>query len=98
MLKGEDYTFQADVYSLGVLFYELLSRSVPYCGKDRKTILEAMKKSPRYNEEEGFECLSGDTECLIKKMLEKNPKKRITIEQVYAKLSGKRRKFSSLWG
>ena len=79
-----------------MLFYELLSRSVPYEGIDRKSVLEAMKRSPRYDENEGFECLSGDTESLLKKMLEKNPKKRIHIEQVYAKLSLKRRKFSSL--
>ena len=49
VLQGKEYNYEADVYSLGVLFYELLSRSVPYSGPDRKSILEAMKKSPRYD-------------------------------------------------
>ena len=69
VLKREPYGFEADIYSLGVVFYELLSKRVPYEGRERSEVIEAMRKAPRFGGEEGFQSLSGDTEALIQKML-----------------------------
>ncbi len=88
-LSGAPITTQSDVYSLGVLFYELLTGSRPYRLKTRKPeeIAQAITKHepqrPSTTTREGSEpaviagkALRGDLDNIVLKALRKEPERR----------------------
>src|SRR5512132_409508 len=44
--RGEEATPQADLYALGVLFFEMLTGHLPFRAADRDTLLEMQRSSP----------------------------------------------------
>ena len=77
IMAGEEYDNECDLWSLGVIIYQLFFKKYPYNG---------MKEMAIYNQINNFgqKCLikTGDEKLddLIRKLLVKDPKKRITWE------------------
>ena len=73
--RGKPYGKQVDVWSAGVIFYELVFKDLPFIGFDQSSTIRLI-----INEEVVFRSnnVSDDTKDLILKMLDKNPKTRIT--------------------
>ena len=44
ILKGEKYDNKVDVWSLGTIFYEMLTGFVPFTGKNQDDLLENLEK------------------------------------------------------
>src|SRR5580704_13838707 len=44
--RGEEATPQADLYALGVLFFEMLTGQLPFRSNDRETLLEMQRTQP----------------------------------------------------
>lgn len=77
-LTSNYISFGNDIWALGILYYELLVGEQPYRGSVDKIVEEIMNK-----ELEIPNFLSFFSRKIIKKMLEKNPKDRISIEELY---------------
>lgn len=45
ILKGEDYNIKADIWSIGVCFYEMLFGYCPFSDKTIQLLLEKIKKN-----------------------------------------------------
>ena len=71
------YTTKVDMFSLGAIFYKLLTRKPLFSGNTSDEILENNKR---------FKCNNNLKNCndeimdLLKSMLQKDPSKRITPE------------------
>ncbi|XP_054008838.1 serine/threonine-protein kinase Nek5-like [Hylaeus anthracinus] len=79
MLKGEIYDFKCDVWSMGVILYEMVTKRLPFPGTTLAEIIEmACNKGPRP--------LCGKTSTavvnLISKMLRKQPYSRPNTDQL----------------
>eukprot|EP00271_Cylindrocystis_brebissonii_P021072 TRINITY_DN735_c1_g2_i1.p1 TRINITY_DN735_c1_g2~~TRINITY_DN735_c1_g2_i1.p1 ORF type:complete len:632 (+),score=82.58 TRINITY_DN735_c1_g2_i1:271-2166(+) len=82
VVKGERYDLKADVWSLGVILYILLSGIPPFWGETDEKIFAAIKAG-RYDIESGvWERVSESAKGLIRSMLRRNPAKRPTLEQL----------------
>lgn len=78
MLHGKLYSFEADIWSLGVMLYRMLCGIFPFDGRRTKEVFHRIKKEkvkmPYWLSEEARELLSG--------LLEKRPERRLSIEDV----------------
>ena len=87
--KGEDITAQSDVYSLGVVAYELLTGVVPFDGAAAPEImckhLEATPVAPILL----VEAMPGWMSELVISMLEKSPHDRPDIQHILRHLEGR---------
>ena len=72
--------FQVDIYSLGVLLYELYHKHTPYKGKHEKETISIItsKVQPKFSP-----FISTSLMDLILKLLDKNPAKRLTWNQIF---------------
>lgn len=81
VLKGYPYSLKADIYSLGVLLYELLYGVVPFEDVNIPGLLNKIKYGRiifhNYNP------ISASTEYLLKKMLDPNDSKRIDWDELF---------------
>lgn len=74
VLKGEDYDYGVDWWSLGAVCYDLLTGSPPYPGNSYKMILNKIKRSKRPD----FPFfVSADAQDMMTRLLRKEPKKRL---------------------
>ena len=76
-LMGKNQTTVSDYYSLGVLTYELMIGSKPYIGKTREEIKEKIKELKLNKKIFEKNNLSNESYDFIKKLLEKDPNKRL---------------------
>ena len=78
----DNYDEQCDIYSIGVIGYYIITGKIPYCGgtDDPKKEILGSKKLNEFNDPL-FENISYQGKNLIKSMLNKNPKYRITAEK-----------------
>lgn len=44
VLNGKKYNHKADVWSLGIVFFEMLTGFTPFTGKDRKDLSNNLEK------------------------------------------------------
>ena len=77
VLRG-DYDEKCDIWACGVIFYILLCGYPPFNGDNDEEIYEAVLQGEFEFPMEEWDSVSDDAKNLIKKMLTKNPKKRIS--------------------
>ncbi|CCH44866.1 RAC-alpha serine/threonine-protein kinase [Wickerhamomyces ciferrii] len=77
VLKGEEYSFPADWWSLGIMMFDMLTGKSPFTGNNKTTIfkkiIEKKLEIPKY--------LSLDAQDLLRKLINKNPQKRMNIDK-----------------
>ena len=80
VLHKRGYGKEVDIWSTGVILYTMLSRTLPFHSGDRKKTFKLIKEAdPSFNAEV-WKKVSPDCKEFIKKMLIKDPKKRITVD------------------
>lgn len=81
ILRREDYAFEADIWSYGVLLYEIFCDMPPF---DLHEVDSKAEKYARILEGSlSFPCgLARDLVDLISSVLQEDPRKRITLEQI----------------
>lgn len=72
------------MYSLGVMLYLLLMGYPPYVNETMEGIMEETMRGEVPFVEEDWSHVSEDAMCLVRHMLEKDPRKRISMETVMA--------------
>ena len=78
------YDEKCDIWSAGVIFYILLCGYPPFNGETDKEIMEAVKKGEFDFPEEEWSVITEEGKDLIRKMLQYDPKKRLSAAQVLA--------------
>ena len=72
------------MYSLGVMLYLLLMGYPPYVNETKESIMEEAVHGEVLFVEEDWSHVSKNAMVLVRQMLEKDPKKRISMERVMA--------------
>jgi serine/threonine protein kinase len=75
-IQGENITAAADIYALGILFYELLVGHPPWTGNVTGVLAGHLEKKPQTPSDAIGNELDPAVESLILKALEKDPKER----------------------
>ena len=80
VMRQEPYGFEADIWSIGVVFYQLLLGKFPFIGRGIPAILIIIE-----NDELNFQGpdISDNAVDFIKKCLVVDPQKRISWEEIY---------------
>ena len=78
IILGKKYGPEADLWSIGVLTYQLHFNSLPYKGKNEKEIYTNIKNRVPYKQPE-----DPDLRDLINKLLEEDPKKRLSWKEYF---------------
>ncbi len=76
VLGGTQYNSKADIWSIGVVFYEILFGGPPYKASNMVDLINNIKNKP-LNFPKNINQVSEVTEDVIRKMLTVDPKKRI---------------------
>ncbi|XP_010505115.1 PREDICTED: calcium-dependent protein kinase 25-like [Camelina sativa] len=79
---NKDYGPEADIWSAGVMIYVLLSGSAPFWGETEEEIFNEVLEGELDLSSEPWPQVSDRAKDLIRNMLERNPKKRLTAQQV----------------
>lgn len=82
LLKGKPYGTKADVWSLGVVIYQMVYGKVPFDDKSLVLLIQKMER-----EEVQFEGKEGFLIGILKKMLVKNPDYRIDWPGVFLEMN-----------
>ncbi|EGW30855.1 ribosomal protein S6 kinase and related protein [Spathaspora passalidarum NRRL Y-27907] len=79
VLKGDEYDYSVDWWSLGCVAYDLLTGSPPYTGTNPTKILEKIKNSKKTLKFPFY--LSVEAKDLLRKLLQVDPFKRINVDE-----------------
>ncbi|CAA3011342.1 CDPK-related kinase 5 [Olea europaea subsp. europaea] len=75
------YSTEADVWSIGVIAYILLCGSRPFWARTESGIFRAVVKAEPSYEEQPWPTLSPEAKDFVKRLLNKDPRKRMTAAQ-----------------
>ena len=75
-LRGEPLDYQTDIFSLGVIFYELVSKANPFPGKNKAEIISAVLRDDPITETNALQTTAPDLVGLIGKCIEKKKEDR----------------------
>mmetsp|Transcript_11628 Transcript_11628/g.18922 ORF Transcript_11628/g.18922 Transcript_11628/m.18922 type:complete len:556 (+) Transcript_11628:660-2327(+) len=78
---GEEYSISADMFSVGVVTYALLSGCMPFRGRDTLDILCANKRCDFSLHNKHWSHISSDAKDFIKKLLTVSPDSRMSAKQ-----------------
>ncbi len=74
--RGEDATASSDLYSLGILFFEMLTGQLPFRSSDRETLLEMQRSAPPTSPRALRREIPESAEQIVMRLLEKDPNRR----------------------
>ena len=80
IMKGETFNYKCDLWSLGIIIYELFFKVRPYIGENEYTIL---KEIEFFGKKKIKKTKNDKLDDLIDKLLEKDPKNRITWDDYF---------------
>ena len=80
VLKGK-YSSQADIWSIGVIAYMLLSSQMPFFGRKRKQIVESIMKGSFDFKGRRWKRLSAQSKEFVKSLLVVDPEERLDAEE-----------------
>ena len=78
---SQNYDEKCDIWSCGIILFILLCGYPPFNGPSSSDIYSAIQNSKLLFEKESWKDISKEAISLIKKMLEKNPRKRPSAEE-----------------
>lgn len=88
VIKGEDYDFSVDWWSLGCVMFDMLTGAPPFTGHTNEKIMDKIVHSKKYLKFPFY--LSLDAKDLLRKLLQANPAKRLDIDNDFDKLKNHR--------
>jgi serine/threonine protein kinase len=80
VLRSESYGFKCDLWSIGCIFYALLSGSLPYDSDDNNKIIKQTLNNPLVFDLPVWKFVSSDAKNLISGLLEKDPVMRLSLD------------------
>ncbi|KAF7988695.1 hypothetical protein HCN44_001268 [Aphidius gifuensis] len=86
VIKGKQPTKSSDIYSLGILAWQLLTRKIPFDGMHAHTILYLSGKGNRPNDEHVDDEFNGEYKNLYRQMWSDDENKRPLINIIIIKL------------
>ena len=82
VMKGRNHSFPVDFFAVGVIGYEFMLGTRPYCGKNRKEIKEQMlSKAVIINDDNLASGWSKESEDFINQLLERKENKRLGYKE-----------------
>ncbi len=78
ILLRKGYDMKADLWSLGVIVYSILSGGVPFTGKDHRDLFKSIIAGKFNFDSENWKGVSGDAKDLISKLLITDPSQRFS--------------------
>ncbi|WOG82821.1 hypothetical protein DCAR_0101989 [Daucus carota subsp. sativus] len=82
VLSGQDYDEKIDVWSCGVILYIMLSGVPPFYGDSPAEIFEKVLRGNLRFPSRNFRSVSSEAKDLLRKMLCKDPSRRLSADQV----------------
>lgn len=84
VIRAETYTPAVDIWSLGVLTYNMLSGKLPFDGNNIKEVLRRVRAGRYTFPAEEWDDMSDEAKDFIRGLLELDPKKRLTAREALA--------------
>ncbi|PSC68183.1 calcium-dependent kinase [Micractinium conductrix] len=78
----QNYSVEADIWSCGVILYILLSGVPPFWGETEKAIFKSILESQLDLKSDPWPKISADAKDCVSRMLEPNPAKRATADEI----------------
>lgn len=84
VIKGEDYDFSVDWWSLGCVAFDMLTGAPPFTGFTNDKIMDKVVHLKKYLKFPFY--LSHDAKDLLRKLLQPNPEKRLDVDGDFEKV------------